>query len=126
MSGHQKAVSGLETIIEVLGIRYEYDANGRIAGVQGEGILPQFVLGRAAEGCIWRFGANLGSDRVTAVARLAGREPGFPIAGEKPVLPPERLVMIERLLAAEGDEIETRREILTREGVEIAELWTIE
>lgn len=107
-------------------MRYEYDLNGRIAGVRGEGILPRFVLGRAAEGCIWRFSANLESQRVTAIARLAGKEPGFPIAGEKPVLPPERLVMIERLLANEGVEVETRREILTRDGVEIAELWTID
>ena len=126
MSEDRKTVGGLETIIMELDIRYEYDTNGRIAAVQGEGILPRFVLGRAAEGCIWRFGANLESERVACVARLAGREPGFPIAGEKPVPPPERLVMIERLLAAEGIEVETRREILTRDGVEIAELWTID
>ncbi len=107
-------------------MRYEYDMDGRIAGVQGEGILPRFVLGRSAEGCIWRFSANLESERVAAVARLAGREPGFPIAGEKPVPPPERIVVIERLLAAEGIEVETHREILTRDGIEVAELWTID
>ncbi len=126
MIGHENSVGGLETINEVFRMRYEFDLNGRIAGVKGEGILPRFVLGRSAEGCIWRFSANLESERVACVARLAGREPGFPIAGEKPVPPPERLVMIERLLAAEGIEVETRREILTRDGVEIAELWTID
>lgn len=126
MNRHQGTVGGLGTIIEVLEKRYEYDVNGRISGVRGEGILPRFVLGRAAEGCIWRFGATLEPERVMAVARLAGREPGFPIAGERPVLPPERLVMIERLLAKESAEVETRREILTREGVDVADLWTID
>jgi hypothetical protein len=125
MSGNQVTVGGLETILEVLDERYEYDANGRITRIQGEGILPRFVLGRAAEGCVWRFGAALEPARVVAVARLAGRELGFPIGGEKPVLPPERLVMIERLLSVENFEYETCREILTREGVGIAELWTI-
>ena len=126
MNGHENSVGGLETIIEVLRRRYEYDMDGRIAGVQGEGILPRFVLGRSAEGCIWRFSANLESERVAAVARLAGREPGFPIAGKKPVPPPERIVVIERLLAVEGIEVETHHEILTRDGIEVAELWTID
>jgi len=125
MSGHQSRVDGLETIIEVLETRYEYDLNGRITTTTGEGISPRFVLGRAAEGCVWRFAADLGPERVRAVARLAGRELGFPIAGEKPAPPPERLVVIERLLADEDSTYETRREILTRNGIEIAELWTI-
>jgi hypothetical protein len=33
--------------------------------------------------------------------------------------------MIERLLASENFASETQREVLTRKGVEIAELWTI-
>jgi hypothetical protein len=125
MSGHQNTVGGLETITRVLEERYEYDLNGRITTNMGEGILPRFVLGRAAEGCLWRFAADLEPECVTAVARLAGRELGFPIAGKKPVPPPERLVMIERLIAVEDFECETRREVLIRNGVEIAELWTI-
>jgi len=125
MSGHHNTVGGLETIIEALEDRYEYDLNGRITNSMGGGILPRFVLGRAAEGCLWRFAADLEPECLTAVARLAGRELGIPIAGEKPVPPPERLVMIERLLAAEDFEYETRREVLIRNGVEIAELWTI-
>jgi hypothetical protein len=126
MGERHGAASGLETILAVLGDRYEFDANGRLAGVHGEGILPRFVLGRASEGCVWRFSANLEPESVRAVARLAGREPGFPIAGEKPAPPPERLVMIERLLADGGVETEPRHEVLTRGGVEIAELWTID
>lgn len=126
MSGHQGTMGGIETIIKELEERYEYDIKGRIMGVRGEGILPRFVLGRAAEGCIWRFGANLDPERLMAVARLAGRESGFPIAGKKPGLPPERLAAIVRLLSVEGVDVEARRETLTRDGVEIAELWTIE
>ena len=126
MGGHQGEVSGLETILAVLDNRYEFDTNGRLADVHGEGILPRFVLGRASEGCLWRFSVNLEPERVRAVARLAGREPGFPIAGGIPALPPERLVMIERLLADGGVETDARYEVLTRGGVEIAELWTID
>jgi hypothetical protein len=120
------AVGGLEEILDELGDRFEYDTNGRITGVQGGGVSPRFVLGRATEGCVWRFSANLEPDRVVAVARLAARELGFPIAGERPVLPPERLVMIERLLATGGVGTESRRETLMREGVEVGELWTID
>ena len=120
------AVGGLEEILDELGDRFEYDTNGRITGVQGGGVSPRFVLGRAAEGCVWRFSANLEPDRVVAVARLAARELGFPIAGERPVLPPERLVMIERLLATGGVGTESRRETLMREGVKVGELWTID
>ncbi len=118
-------VGGLEMIIAELDIRYEYDTNGRIATTRGEGILPRFVLGRAAEGCVWRFCATLESKQVAAVSRLASREPGIPIAGEKPVLPPERWVMIERLLTSESVKVETRFEILARGGLDVAELWTI-
>ena len=119
-------VGGLETIVLELGERFEYDAIGRITGVRAGGVSPRFVLGRAAEGCVWRFGANLESDSVDRVARLAGRELGFPIAGERPVLPPERLVMIERLLAVGDVAARSRREGLVRGGVEVAELWTID
>jgi hypothetical protein len=34
--------------------------------------------------------------------------------------------MIQRLLAREGVEADAHHEILTREGVEVAELWTID
>jgi hypothetical protein len=84
------------------------------------------VLGRAAEGCIWRFGAQVDDDLVRAIARLAAREPGFPDAGKSPAPPPERLVMIERILAEGGDEPTARREVLRADAPEIAELWTID
>ncbi len=119
-------VGGLETILEELDERYEFDANGRLTHLRGEGILPRFVLGRAAEGCVWRFRADLAAEEVNALSRLAAREPGFPIGGKSPVPPPERLVMIERLLTSEGVVAEALREVLTRGGVEVAELWTID
>ena len=59
MGGYQGAADGLDAIIEILEMRYAYDANGRLADVQGDGILPRFVLGRAPEGCLWRFRADL-------------------------------------------------------------------
>lgn len=126
MNKHPDTVGGLNRVLEELDSRYEYDSNGRITNVRGAGISPRFVFARAAEGCIWRFSANLAPDRITAVARLAARESGFAIVGEKPVPPPERLVMIERLLAVEGARAETHHEVLTRDGVGIAELWTIQ
>ena len=117
--------NGLELIIESLAMRYEYDEVGRIVRVLGDGILPRFVLGRSLEGCVWRFAADLESDRVKAVARLAGREPGSPITGGGLPPPPERLVMIERLLSPEEAEICTEHEVVEGNGLAIAELWTI-
>lgn len=81
---------------------FEYDALGRM--VQNRrgcpGTPPRFVLGRAAEGVVWRLRHDLATDVGVGVARLAARETGRPILGGKPERP-ERLVMIERLLGAE-------------------------
>jgi hypothetical protein len=118
-------LTGLEKILEILEIRYEYDNFGRIVDVFAEGILPRFVLGRSAEGCIWRFSANLEADCVNGVARLAARELGFPIEHGIFPAPPERLGMIERLLTAERSSADTSHEILVHGGAEVAELWTI-
>ncbi len=127
MNGHPSGPNGLESIIQTLEMRYEIDANGRLAGVIGGGsLLPRFVLGRAREGCVWRLGAHLEARSVVEVARLAGREPGFPIAGKSPMPPPERLVMIERLLAPDAKEIETKYEMFREGGDVIAEIWSIE
>ena len=142
--------SGLEFIIETLGMRYEYDEKGRIIRTRAGGCVagfppglsrdlspdwpsesladfqPLFVLGRSAEGCVWRFSANLANDRVIAVARLAARELGFPVRTGTASPPPERLVMIERLLVPDVAELGTRHEILTRDGDAMAELWTMD
>ena len=126
MSELPRGPSGLDLILEELGMRYEYDSKGRLLTARGDGILPRFVLGRSIEGCLWRFHAALEPDLAKAVARLAGREKGFPSAGKRPIPPPERLVMIERLFAQFGVEAASRREVLTRNGVEMAELWILD
>jgi hypothetical protein len=117
---------GLDAILTALEDRYEFDVDGRLVAGRLDGILPRFVLGRATEGCIWRFDGGIQRELMNAVARLAGRELGFPIAGKCPDQPPERLVMIERLLASGGEDAISRHEILRQDGVPIAELWTID
>lgn len=126
MAVTQGKLSGLDQLLDVLDMRYEYDDRGRLIRRRIDGVLPRFVLARAVEGCAWRFRADLDSARVTAIARLAGREPGLPIAGERPTLAPERLVMIERLLALEHVEVAARREVLGRNGIDFGEIWTID
>ena len=133
---------GIDVLVRELERRYVFDAQGRIAGLRSEGIPPRFVLGRAAEGCLWRFRVDLPPSLVRDVARLAGREPGFPIGAEGPIPPPERLVMIERLFHANGMPHDAgtaddpakpserapaaRRQAVTRDGVTVAELFTID
>jgi len=125
MKERPNSQSGLDIILESFGMRYEYDDLDRINGVLGEGNLPRFVLGRSAEGCVWRFSAGLDADQIKAIARLASREPGFPITPGVPAPPPERLVMIQRLLSPEGAGFYTRHEVLVSEGDAIAELWSM-
>jgi hypothetical protein len=126
MTHDQNTVSGLEALIAHLDARYATDERGRLSDSRTEGILPRFVLGRSAEGCVWRFRVDLDSASVTAIARLAAREPGASYSDEDSALPPERLVMMERLLATEGVPVSSRREILERGGRAVAELWTID
>ena len=65
---------GLEYVLEELARRYVFDQAERMVKPAAEGVLPRFVLGRAAEGCIWRFSAELSPSLVRSVAKLAGRE----------------------------------------------------
>lgn len=127
-----RSTTGLEAILETFEMRYEYDLRGRIIGCKSGGVLPRFVLGRAAEGCVWRFSAGIGADVVSAVSKLAGRELGFPIDQTLPLPPPERLVMIERILGPvlgrdrpAGGQTPSR-EVVTRDGVMLAEIWALE
>ncbi len=114
---------GLDAILETLNAEYSFDARGRIGGGRVDGILPRFVLGRAREGCLWRFRSGLDEGKVAALARLAGRESGADFEGELPA-PPERLVSLSRILAGEGESGPVpRRSPVTREGVVCGELW---
>ncbi len=122
-----KAVQGgFDVLLEELEMRYEYDSAGRIIGARNDGIPPRFVLGRSSEGCLWRFRVDLPSESLIAIARLAAREKGFPFVTNQSVRRPERLVMIERSLSQNGVCPDSRREGLTRDGVEVAELWIID
>jgi len=130
--------TGLHAVLETLNAHYTFDGRGRIDGARDGGVLPRFVLGRAEAGCVWRFRADLPADRVAALARLAGREPGADFNGELPA-PPERLAAIERLLAdpaepadpARGDasarpSARARRTPVLRGTVVVGELWRID
>ncbi len=113
-------------ILETLSDRYTFDPRGRIDGPDVVGILPRFVLGRAAGGCVWRFRADLAEERVRALARLAGRESGARFDGELPA-PPERLEALARALGEGGGSgARPRREPITRAGVVCGELWLFE
>ena len=133
MSGLTPVSDGLGAILEIFDARFEFDALGRILLTRNEGDTPRFVLGRSAEGCVWRFAASLERPRVIQIAKLAGREPGFPSDHPPPYPPPERLVMIERVLkgfaagapAQTSVRIKTDREVLERDGLVLAEIWTL-
>jgi hypothetical protein len=116
---------GLGAVLETLKAHYTFDAIGRIVSQRHGGVLPRFVLGRASEGCIWRFRSDLDERIVVSLARLAGREPGARFDGELPA-PPERLAALARLLDVDGAPTgfgEARRELVTRSGVTCGELW---
>ncbi len=122
--------NGLARVLETLNTHYIFDARGRIVGSIDGGVLPRFVLGRAAEGCVWRFRSDLASDCVVALARLAGRELGAGFDGELPA-PPERLVALERLLMSTGNpDGQARASVsqipVTRDGVTVGEIWRLE
>ncbi len=119
--------NGIDSILDFLAMHYEYDANGRIVAVCGGGDLPRFVFARSAEGCIWRFPADLPEQVVASVAKLAGREPGLPQSwgwGEAPATP-ERLVMMARLLGVEFDPSNCGPELIEGAGALLAEVWTL-
>ncbi len=122
--------TGLDRVLETLIAHYIFDARGGIVRSTDGGVLPRFVLGRAAEGCVWRFRSDLERQLVVGLARLAGREPGVRFDGELPA-PPERLVALERLLRpTESPDGQARAGVsripVTREGVTVAEIWRIE
>jgi hypothetical protein len=115
--------TGLGAVLDTLTAHYTFDAKGRIVSLHDGGVLPRFVLGRAAEGCVWRFRSDLNERIVVSLARLAGREPGARFDGELPAQP-ERLVALGRLLdGTPPGRGEVHRELVTRAGVTCGELW---
>lgn len=150
-AGRGGARLGLEVIVELLEMRFEYNELGRIVGRASgttEGGTPRFVLGRSPQGCVWRFSVGLDPAVLVQVAKLAGREPAFPVDARERLLPPERWVMIERLFGvsdpsargepsaaeparrARGDE-RAHPYVRTHENVEhageiVGDLWVID
>lgn len=125
-------MSGLARVLETLNAHYTFDARGRVVASRADGLPPRFVLGRAAEGCVWRCRADLDGRTIIGLARLAGREPGARFDGELPA-PPERLASLAGILrspgggdASDSDPQRWRRLPVTRDGVVVGELWSID
>lgn len=115
--------SGIDAILETLNAHYTFDPRGRIVGRRLDGVLPRFVLGRSAEGCIWRFRNDQPEETVRVLARLAGREAGVGFEGELPA-PPERSMALRRTLGGENAvETAPERDVVTRAGVVVGEIW---
>jgi len=129
----KRPTTGLQAVLDALDAHYIFDGRGRIAGSANGGVLPRFVLGRAAEGCIWRFRFDLERACVVALARLAGRERGTAFDGELPP-PPERWGALERVLSDPSDRAGEKanaratacRLLVIRGGVTVGELWRID
>lgn len=87
------------------------------------GDAPVFILVRTRLGCIWRFRADLPSDLVAELAKLAGREPAILLpAADAP--PPERLSPLTRILENAGFATQPARELLAVEtGVAIGDAY---
>ena len=127
----------------MLARRYAYDDLGRITGFAGgsDGRTPRFVLGRAQEGVVWRFRSDLDRSQVVEIGRLAAREQGFPIDGEK-AHAPERLAAMLRRIGGDADAGESegappherrnsdtpsaRHEWVSHEARVVGELWIVD
>ncbi|MFO0690727.1 MAG: hypothetical protein U0900_18650 [Myxococcota bacterium] len=130
--GERMASSDLAWVLETLTADYTFDAEGLIVQSRDAVPLPRFVLGRAAEGSVWRFRSDVARSTRIARARLAGREPGAVFDGELPAAP-ERLAALERLLppaaeppASRSTQSRWRRRSVTRSGVVVGELWSLD
>ena len=132
MNHSTHATSGVERILEIFAMRFEYDTLGRIVRSRLDGVTPRFVLGRAQEGCVWRFSARVEPEIVRRVAKLAGRESAFPCNRDSPSAPPERWAAIERLFGERAGDCRASGaskavpEMVTLDGVVVGEIWAID
>ena len=125
MSHGRSPTTGLESLINVMASRFEYDTLQRIVASRTDGVVPRFVFARAAEGCAWRFGSGEEEAVVIAVARLAAREPGLGASSAGAGPPPERLEMIRRRLEDGGGSVEVLCDRIEREGRLLGEIWSL-
>lgn len=130
-------MTDLERVVQRLEDDLEFDERGRIVGFESHGSSPRFVLGRAREGIVWRFRADVPDDLVRDVARLAGREKGIPIATTGVPRPPERWLSIERHFSvsapffsqgadSQAASVASRHTWITYGDHVVGELWSID
>lgn len=125
MSHGQSPTTDLESLINVIESRFEYDALERIVASRTDGVAPRFVFVRAAEGCAWRFGRAVEEEVVVGLARLAAREPGLGPTAPGVTAPPERLEMMRRRLEDAGGPVEVLCERIEVEGRPLGEIWSL-
>ena len=114
---------GLELILGQIEGRYRMDPSGRLVLDRRGGVPPRFLLGRSAEGCLWRFRSGLPNALVSGLAKLAARERGWPESTEGAPPPPDRLIMMARLLGGGTTPAESVREPIVRDGELRGEIW---
>jgi hypothetical protein len=124
MSHGRSPTTDLESLINVMASRFEYDTLERIVASRTDGVAPRFVFARASEGCAC-FGCGVEEEVVIAVARLAAREPGLGTASPGAGPPPERLEMMRRRLEEAGGSPEVVFELLEHEGRLLGEIWSL-
>jgi len=118
-------VSGLDLILDDWSKRFVFDSEGRLVALRIGGVPPRLIFARSAEGCVWRLRADLPLEQVGGIAKLAGRERGWRASegnGADPP-PPERLVMIARLLGGPDSPAPYVRESIVEGGILRAEVW---
>lgn len=108
-----------EWLLHYIAQRFGCDDAGRMTPALGcDSYTPHFVLGRSAQGNIWRFSAGLPDRQVRDLARLAGREPAIQLSSRLRIAelpPPERLEPLCVILRDAGLAIQSERRCLLRE-----------
>ena len=99
------------------------DGSGRLMVDRSGGVPPRVIFARSAEGCLWRFRSDLSNELIAAVAKLAARERGWPDSSEGTPPPPDRLIMMARILGDVARPADCVREPIVRNGELCAEIW---
>jgi len=114
---------GLGLILDQIDGRYRIDESGRLVLDRCGGVPPRFIFARSAEGCLWRFRSDLPNQLISGLAKLAARERGWPDSWEGTPPPPDRLIMMARLLGGSASPAESVREPIVHIGELHGEIW---
>jgi len=117
---------GLESILDQVKEQYRSDDSGRLVVDRSGGLPPRFLFARSAEGCLWRFRSDLSDELISALAKLAARERGWPGSWEGTPPPPDRLIMMARILGGSAGPAESVREPIVRSGELHGEIWVFD